>query len=195
VLRRVKTSSGWLRYYLQNERYLERRTDVRSWVWLSISLLLNSLSLLSIAEQYMPSGSPLALIVDAYQSLFGALTKRDPLFPQPVPEAFVIMGGVFAAANYFALKADGTNITNRLLFLNSRKPFVVKWWSVFSRLIILYVSGPFAFIFLAVKNLQHGRRFARYLGISFEPLRVVLYYLLLISGNATLLIFIYRIGA
>jgi hypothetical protein len=179
----VRANPGWLRYYLRNERYLGGRVDMGSWVWLSVSIVLNSLSLLSIAEQHSPTGSSLTVFIGTYRSAFTTLTTGDPLFPPWVKEAFVIMGGVFAAANYFVLKADGANILNRLLFVNRNKPSMEKYWSITYRIIILYAFGIFIFLFLSARNLLRGRRFARVMDIAFEPARVVRYYCFLLAIN------------
>jgi hypothetical protein len=183
------TPPAWRRHYLGNERYLGGRTDVRSWVWLSVSLLLNTLSFQSIAERHAPTGSSLTILVQTYQRVFGTLAKGGTLLPQWMTEAVVIMGGIFAAANYFALKADGTNITNRLLFLNRKKPFILKWWTVASRVFLLYIIGPLGFIFLSIRSLQQGRRFARILDIAVEPRTVIRYYCFLLIANVALIIF------
>lgn len=193
MLEKGGANPRWFETYLATQ---EVKAERGVWFWLIVSIVLNSLSLLSLTELYLPTQSSLSVVTEFYRYPFGSVHNGTPILPAPLPQLLIIMGGFFAAANGFTIDAEGTNIINCLKHSFKDRTWINRWWLIITRAAFIYASGPVVFLFLSIRSIQRGTKYLRYSGleIAFDPTAVVKYYLFILLLNIGLVTFFYSTG-
>jgi hypothetical protein len=121
----------------------------------------------------------------------------DGAIPLPLwtvaTQLFVVMGGVFCAANFYLLRTDGMTVFG---FLFDRSKFQGNWLYRLQyasvRTAALYVVGPALCCYLVLVAMSAP--YQTVFGLTFQPRKVASYYLTLIVVVVTALVGAYAIS-
>jgi hypothetical protein len=157
--------------------------------WFASSLLLNCASIASIAEQVIQRPSVLTRALEEYHRFVGGWLGSIPvlgIIGDPthwVGIAVTLMGGVFCAANFYMLRSDGVTVIG-FLFDRTRFHGRLVYRTIIScaRAIALYLLGPIiclrAFYNAIIKRAPYQTEF----DFTFQPHKVLLYYMSVVVG-------------
>ena len=159
--------------------------------WFAVSVLLNVLSLSALIDEFLGWRSWFSASLMVYRALTGAVLIQvglvPPLTPQPlvtlITQLLVFMGGVFAAANFYALHTEGQSVFARVHDTGCH-PGRFAWLCATCKTAAIYASGPALLLFLLWKALARGAPMQRVLGFTFRPAHVAAYYVSVVVAVA-----------
>lgn len=157
--------------------------------WFFASVLLNCVSIASIADQIVQRPSVVTRALGEYQRFIGQWLDLVPalaIFGDPshwVTITLTLMGGVFCAANFYMLRTDGVTVLG-FLFDGSRfhGGFAYRVSITCYRAAALYLLGPFICLRSFYIALIQGAPYQTEFGFTFQPHRVLFYYLAVVAA-------------
>lgn len=170
--------------------------------WLAASVSLNILGLAGIAEDAMKWKTFLAslfyyyrhYVTDVIYEMFSVLWP-DFFWPLPrvTTDIFVLMGGFFAAANFYTVQTDGASVFQRLRHSHCSRGSALRRGScILFSTTLLYLFGPVIYIWTFLRG---PMRVHRVLGLVFCPGQIIKYYVYLVFGTVCLLFVASQFGA
>src|SRR5262245_22825891 len=163
--------------------------------WFAVSVFLNVVSLSSLIDEILGLRSWLSDPLTFYRNLTSAILLHSGLAPPKTPavvvaivsQMLVFMGGVFAAANFYALHTEGQSVFRRVHDTSCRSSRF-SWLCAARKTIVIYFLGPALLLFLLWKALTRGAPIQRTLGFTFRPSHVAAYYGSLVGAVALALV-------
>jgi hypothetical protein len=154
--------------------------------------LLNVVSLSSFIDEILGWRSWVSDALLWYRALTANILQYSGLVPHHVPSAIVaiisqllvFMGGVFAAANFYALRTEGQSVFRRVYDTACRPSSFARLCAI-SKTAVIYLLGPALLLFVLWKSLSRRTPIQRVLGFTFRPSHVAAYYLSLL-GSVTI---------
>jgi hypothetical protein len=130
-----------------------------------------------------------------YRALTGAVLIQAGLVPPATPQLLVtlitqllvFMGGVFAAANFYALHTEGQSVFARVHDTSCRSGRFA-WLCATCKTATIYASGPVLLLFLLWKAMARHAPMQRVLGFTFRPAHVAAYYVSVVGAVAMTLV-------
>jgi hypothetical protein len=166
--------------------------------WFGASFLLNVLSIASLIDILIARPSILSVGLSLYQCLVDKVFHSIPLIgPHYNPgspaqfsltQIFVLMGGVFCSTNFYCLRTEGMSVLHKLFDLSrfmGGTPFRITY--TITRLICLYIFGPVIYSYLVYVAVTERAPYQRLFGLTFQPIKVLAYYSLLVFVISTAL--------
>ena len=156
--------------------------------WFFASLLLNCASIASIADLIVQRPSALTRALDDYHRLIA--TWLCPPVPEIVNDpthwvtiALTLMGGIFCAANFYMLRTDGVTVLG-FLFDRTRFHGGLAYRSSITcvRAAALYALGPIICLRSFYIAVIRAAPFQTEFDFTFQPKKVLLYYLLVVAA-------------
>ena len=163
--------------------------------WFATSVVLNAVSLSSFLDEAFAWPSWISDGLSWYRSVVAALLASSGLIPHFTPpmvvttvsQLLVFMGGVFASANFYALRTEGQTVFRRVYDASCRGERFA-WLCALRKTIALYILGPALLPFVLWKAVVKRAPTQRVLGFTFRPSHVAAYYLSLVGTVAVTLV-------
>jgi hypothetical protein len=162
--------------------------------WFAISVILNAISLSSFLDEVLAWPSWISDALAWYRSIVAMVLTSSGLIPHFTPpmvvstvsQLLVFMGGVFASANFYALRTEGQSVFRRVYDTSCRGERF-PWLCAFRKTITLYILGPALLPLVLWKAVVGRAPTQRSLGFTFRPSHVAACYLSLIGTVAVTL--------
>ena len=159
--------------------------------WFATSVLLHVVSLSAFIDEILGWRSWVSDALVWYRTLVATAIASSGLVPHYTPEEIVagasqmlvFMGGVFAAANFYALRTEGQSVFQRV-YDTSCRPRRFAWLCAVRKTVVIYLLGPALLLYVLWKALAHGAPLQKILGFTFRPSHVAAYYLSLVGSVA-----------
>jgi hypothetical protein len=162
--------------------------------WFATSVILNAVSLSSFLDEVLAWPSWISDALAWYRSVVDTVLVSSGLIPHYTPpvvvstvsQLLVFMGGVFASANFYALRTEGQTVFRRVYDTSCRGERFA-WLCALRKIIALYILGPALLPFVLWKAVVRRAPTQRILGFTFRPSHVAAYYLSLVGTVAVTL--------
>jgi len=159
--------------------------------WFAVSVLLNVVSLSAAVDEILGWRSWVTDALAWYRHLTAAILTMSGLIPPHTPptivafisQLLVFMGGVFAAANFYALHTEGQSVFRRVRDTACPTGLVGRLCALLKTAVI-YLLGPAILLFLLWKAFTRAAPMQRTLGFTFRPAQVAAYYATLVGSVA-----------
>jgi hypothetical protein len=156
--------------------------------WFAVSVLLNVISLSAFVDELMGWRSWVSAALAWYRELIAAILASSGLIPHFTPpvlistisQLLVFMGGVFASANFYALRTEGQTVFQRIYDTSCRAERFA-WVCAALKTALFYFLGPALLPFVLWKALVRRAPTQRILGFTFRPALVAAYYFSLVA--------------
>jgi hypothetical protein len=175
--------------------YISSQLKWHERAWFVVSVLLNVLSLSALIDEFLGWRSWFSAILILYRALTGVVLIKVGLVPPATPQLLVtlisqllvFMGGMFAAANFYALRTEGQSVFARVHDTSCRSSRFA-WLCAACKTAAIYASGPVLLLFLLWKAVTRGAPIQRVLGFTFRPAHVATYYVSVVVAVAITLV-------